>query len=224
MLYLSMAITIGGGLWLLSQPRFGTFAIYAAIFPLMAQLQMLRSYSETKQPSGVIAAGAAETAAWNTGDLSLLIPGQDPSPWYRASLQLRQGDADAARATLVQSFAGSAPPRWVAPDAADVPMLDALVALLPRPLPTGNAHAEHVLAGILLRVGQYDAAAHYAAASYHRAQSPVAALLVARAAAALQDQETAVGWLRVAEGLSSPAWMDHALRQSPELLRLGGGV
>ena len=51
MLYTSLAITIGGGLWLLSQPRFGTIAIYAAIFPLMAQLQMLRAHSDTSKPA-----------------------------------------------------------------------------------------------------------------------------------------------------------------------------
>ena len=52
MLYASLAITIGGGLWLLSQPRFGSIAIYAVIFPLMAQIQMLRA--RARAPAGPI--------------------------------------------------------------------------------------------------------------------------------------------------------------------------
>lgn len=224
MLYVSLAITIGGGLWLLSQPRFGTIAIYAAIFPLMAQLQMLRSYNDSEQPTGLAAATAAEAAAWRQGDVSLMLPEQVPSPWYRAQQRLQQGDADGARTLLMQNFASSGPPRWLPPDAADERTLESLVALLPRPFPTGNPHSEHVLAGILLRLGEYDAAAHYAADSYRRATSPVAALAVARAAAALNDRDTAIGWLRAAEGLATPMWMSNALQYAPELAGLSGSA
>lgn len=224
MLYVSLAITIGGGLWLLSQPRYGTIAIYAAIFPLMAQLQMLRAYGATKPPAGMAAASIAESAAWRQGDVSHLVPGQVPSPWFRAHEYLEQGDAEGARAVLMQQFTDPNPPRWVPPDAADERALHSLVALLPRPLPTGNPLAEHVLSGILLRLGEYDTAAHYAADSYGRVASPVTAIAVARAAAALQDRETAVGWLRAAEGLATPVWISQALQQAPELARMNGGV
>ena len=224
MLYASLAITIGGGLWLLSQPRFGTIAIYAAIFPLLAQFQMLRAHRESKQPTGLDAAALAETAAWRNGDVSHMLAGQVPSPWFRANQQLHQTSPDIARAVLVDDFATTGPPRWLPPDAADEGTLRTLVALLPRPLPTGNPHAEHALAGILLRVGQYDVAAHYAADSYRRSASPVSALVVARSAAALGDRDTAIGWLRAAESVASPAWIAQALQYAPELAQIAGGA
>ena len=227
MLYLSLAITIGGGLWLLSQPRFGTIAIYAAIFPLMAQLQMLRSHRGSvggEQPPGLDAAIAAETAAWRHGDLSQMVAEQIPSPWYRAYQQLHQAGPDVARAVLLEPFRTSGPPRWIPPpDAADERILADLVALLPEPLPIGNPYAEQALTGILLRLGQYERAAHYAADSYRRANSPMAAFAVARAAAALGDRDTALGWLRAAEDLSDREWIQLAMRRAPELDRLTGG-
>ena len=223
MLYTSLAITIGGGLWLLSQPRFGTIAIYAAIFPLMAQLQMLRAHSDSKKPnSGLSAAAVAETAAWRDGDLSHMLPEQIPSPWYRANQQLQQTGPEIARAVLLDSFTYTGQPRWLPPDAADEPTLRTLVALLPRPLPTGNPQAEQALAVILVRLGEYDTAAHYAADSYRRSASAIAAFAVARSAAALGDRDTALGWLRAAEDLASPAWINQALQQAPVLAQLAG--
>jgi len=223
MLYTSLAITIGGGLWLLSQPRFGTIAIYAAIFPLMAQLQMLRAHRDSKTPnSGLSAAAIAETAAWRDGDLSHMLPEQIPSPWYRANQQLQQTSPELARAVLLDSFAYTGQPRWMPPDAADEQTLRALVALLPQPLPTGNPQAEQTLSGILLRLGEYDTAAHYAADSYRRSPSAIAAFAVARSAAALGDRETALGWLRAAENLASPAWINQALLHAPVLAHLAG--
>jgi hypothetical protein len=223
MLYVSLAITIGGGLWLLTQPRFGTIAIYAAIFPLLAQFQMLRAHRESKQPaSGLNAAALAETAAWRNGDLTRMLAGQVPSPWFRANQQLQQTSPEIARAVLMDDFASTGPSRWLPPDAADEATLANLVALLPRPLPTGNPHAEHALAGILLRLGDYDTAAHYAADSYRRTPSPVSAFVIARSAAALGDRDTANGWLRAAESLASPDWITQALRHAPELARVTG--
>jgi hypothetical protein len=222
MLYASFAITIGGGLWLLTQPRFGSIAIYAAIFPLMAQVQMLRAHRESGQPAIRLSpAAVAETAAWH-GDLSRMLPGQVPSPWFRANQQLHQTSPDIARAVLVDDFASTSPPRWLPPDAADEATLRNLVALLPRPLPTGNPHAEQALAGILVRLGQYDAAAHYAADSYRRAPSAVSAFAVARSAAALGDRDTATGWLRAAESMASPDWIAQALHEAPGLAHLTG--
>jgi Zn-dependent protease len=221
MLYASLAITLGGGLWLLTQPRFGTIAIYAAIFPLMVQLQMLRAHRDSKlPPRGLTAAALAETSAWRDGDVSHMLPEQVPSPWFRANQQLHQTSPELARAVLVDSFAYTGQPRWLPPDAADEGTLRTLVALLPRPLPTGNPHAEQTLADILVRIGEYDTAAHYAADSYRRAASPIAAFAVARSAAALGDRDTALGWLRAAESLATPAWISQALRGAPELDQL----
>ena len=168
MLYFSLAITIGGGLWLLSNPRIGAIAIYAAIFPLMAQFQMLRGLRESGQPSGLEAAMRAETSAWQKGDVTLMLPGQVPSPWYRANQQLQQTSPEMARAVLLDDFADPRPPRLVAARRSRRPDPGHVGRLLPRPLPTGNPHAEQVLGDILLRLGQFDAAAHYAAESYQR--------------------------------------------------------
>lgn len=223
MLYASFAITIGGGVWLWSQPRFGTIAIYAAIFPLLAQVQMLRALREAKgPPSGLAAATIGETAAWRSGDLSRMIPEQVPSPWYRAYQQLQTTGPETARGVLVEAFTDPVRPRWLAPDAADEETLKTLVALLPRPLPTGNPHAEHVLAGVLFRIGDYETAAHYAADSYRRSPSPTPAFVIARSAAALGDRNTAVGWLRAAENLANPEWIAQALHSAPELAQLTG--
>jgi Zn-dependent protease len=221
MLYASLVITIGGGLWLLSQPRWGTVAIYAVIFPLMAQFQMLRALREPEH--GMEAAALGEAAAWREGDLTRLIPRQVPSPWFRAYQYLHHGDPDAARATLLADFTDPSPRMWVPPDAADERTLEALVALLPRPFPIGNPYSEHAFADILLRLGEYDAAAHYAADSYRRLASPISALAVARSAAALHDRNTAIGWLRAAENLANPAWISQALRKAPELVQFAGG-
>jgi Zn-dependent protease len=224
MLYASFAITVVGGavaLFVLNDTRFGRMAVYAAIFPLLAQVQMLRAHREP--PSGAAAAAIAESAAWRDGDLSRLIPQQIPSPWYRAYQHLHHGDPDSARAELLGAFTDPAAPRWMPPAAADERVLESLVALLPRPLPTGNTYAELALTDILLRLGEYDAAAHYAADSYHRSASPVSALAVARSAAALGDRETAIGWLRAAETLGGAAWISEALNDAPELAQIAGG-
>ncbi len=220
MLYFSFALTVGGGLWLLNQPRFGAVALYAAIFPLMIQIQMFRAHRESKQPTaGLAAAEIAETAAWH-GDLSRMLPGQVPSPWFRAHQQLQQTSPEIARAVLVDDFATTGPRSWVAPDAADEATLRTLVALLPEPLPTGNSQAEQTLADVLIRIGQYEVAANYAADSYRRSASPISAFAVARSAAALGDRATADGGLRAAESMASPGWIANALRGAPELAQL----
>ena len=201
--------------------RLGRVAIYAAIFPLMAQLQMLRAHHEP--PNGIDDAAAGEAAAWQAGDLSQLIPQQVPSPWFRAYQHLHHGDPASARAELLAGLTDPGAPRWMPPQAADERTLESLLALLPRPLPLGNTYAEHSMTGVLLRLGSYDEAAHYAAESYRRSPSPISALAVARAAAALGDRDTALGWLRAAESLASPAWMNEALQAARELAQLAGG-
>ena len=222
MLYLSLGITVGGCLWMLSEPRFARIAIFAAIFPLMIQLQMLRAHRDSKQPSSRAAAERGEAAAWRAGDVTAMVPGQLPSPWFRAHQHLRQANPDTARAVLLDDFSDPGPRRWLPPDDADKQTLASLVALLPRPLPTGNSVSEQVLGDILLRIGDYDTAAHYAADSYRRAPSPESALAVARSAAALGDRDVAIGWLRAAESLAGPEWTSAALRHAPEFDRLGG--
>jgi len=48
----------------------------------------------------------------------------------------------------------------------------------------------------------------------------MSAFAVARSAAALGDRDTAVGWLRAAENLATPGWIDEALEQAPQLAHL----
>lgn len=221
MLYASITVTVAALLFFLrSDFRFAQTGIYATIFPLMAQVQMLRAHRQRAVANRPSPAMLAESAAWYDGDLSGMPGNQLPSPWYRAHQQLTQGDPTTARALLLDPFADRNAPQWVAPDGASERTLEPLVALLPRPLPIGNVHAEHVLTGILLRLGDYDTAAHYAADSYRRSPSPVSAMAVARSAAALDDRDTAIGWLHAAERIADPVWFRQALQQGPELDRL----
>jgi len=99
---------------------------------------------------------------------------------------------------LLADLASDEPLNWWPPDAAPAAALAALVGVLPRPLPQGRPFSAFVLSGVLLRVGDYAAAAHYAARSYDHGRAPMSALHVARAAAALGDRSTAVGWVRTA--------------------------
>jgi hypothetical protein len=48
----------------------------------------------------------------------------------------------------------------------------------------------------LVRLGEFEEAGQYAAASYGRAPSTMSAVIVAQCAAALNDEELAVRWLR----------------------------
>ena len=170
------------------------------------------------------AAALGEAAAWRESDLSRMIPHQVPSPWFRAYQYLHHGDPDSARATLLADFADPGPPRWLPPDAADERTLEALVALLPRPLPIGNPYSEHALADILLRLGEYDTAAHYAADSYRRVRltrSPRSPSPAARQRFTIATPPSAgCGPPRT---LANPAWISQALRRAPELVQFAGG-
>jgi Zn-dependent protease len=202
MLWFSIALTSAGGIYLLSNTRSQGLA-YFVLFPLMVQLQMLfadspkaAAWSAARSARSVAAHGEAE--AWTSGDVSQIPAGLVPSPWFRASQQLRQGHPDVARHVLLTDFAETGPPNWWPPDMAAPAQLTPLVALLPRPFPSGRPHSEHALATILLRIGQHDDAARYAAASFGRVRSTTTAAIVARAAAALGDRDTALGWLNAA--------------------------
>jgi len=93
--------------------------------------------------------------------------------------------------------------------------------LLPQPLPTGNAYSEYVLATALVRLGQFDLAARYAADLYRRSPGTMPAVVVAQCAAALNDNELAVKWLQAA--FASGTNLDNlaeAIDQLPEFVRL----
>ena len=97
----------------------------------------------------------------------------------------------------------------------------ALIDLLPEPLPHGDPGNEYVLANLLLTTRRYDEAAHYAAGSFGRHPNTLSAAIVARAAGALGDQETAIGWLRsAADAGTSAAGLATTIDRAPELADL----
>lgn len=216
MLWFSILLTGGAGVYLLTDPQLKGFALFV-FFPLMIQVQMLTAQTRGRAPERTRAA-AGERAAWQSDDLSQLAEHQVPSPWYRAHQQLRQGHPDVARAVLLADFGEPASSVWAPPDSASPAELALLVELLPRPLPHGRLYSDLVLAQILLRVRRNEEAARYAAEIFARAPSTDAALVVARAAGALGDRDTAVGWLRAAlDAGTNIDSVEAAMEHAPEL-------
>ena len=219
MLWFSVALTVVGGIYLISHPRYNGFA-YFVIFPLLVQIQMLTAGKQQSaaQRSPV---ARAESRAWATGDVSAFPDGALPSPWFRAAQQLDQGHAAVARDLVLADFREPHPPTWWPPDTAPTDRIAAVAALLPRPLPTGHLLGEHTLGNVLLRIGAHDEAAHYAAGSFQRRRTTTSALTVARAAAALGDRDVALGWLRAAvDADTDPAGAAHTIDLAPELAGL----
>lgn len=220
MLWFSVALTTTLVVYLFLHPRFRSVAFFAT-FPLVFQLQMLsqrqRANAPAKRPSRPTVADA-EAEAWTTGDLQRFTGPYLPSPWYRAHQQLAEGHPAVAAQVIVADFADTSEPAWWPPDFAPPARLTELVDLLPRPLPTGRLYDEHVLANILLRIGRFDDAARYAAASFGRSPSTTAATVVARAAGALGDRDTAIGWLRAALDVDTdPDGLTITMDAAPEL-------
>jgi Zn-dependent protease len=222
MIYVSIVITGVGAVLLFTNPRLQSLGIFAMI-PLIGQIQMLqqhRSRGRDRVASASLFA-TGESMAWSSGNLDRFIGGQLPSPWYRAHQQLTQGHPDIARQVILADFADDEEPNWWPPETAPEAALGALVALLPRPLPTGRTYSEFVMAGILLRLGDYELAARYSADAYARQPSAMLAVCVSRAAAALGDRPIALGWLRAAVG-TGPAsdGLRHAAANAPEFDQL----
>jgi len=143
------------------------------------------------------------------------------SPWEDANRALLAGKP--RRATRILVAALSQPRPTQTPPIARLPpqeMTD-LVALLPDPLPSGDPWNEYILANQLIRLGRFEEAAHYSADSYRRHPQTLAAATVARAAGALGDEQTAIGWLHTAAEVgSSPAALLTIIDNSPELIGL----
>ena len=145
------------------------------------------------------------------------------SPWDAANSALRAGKPRRARRLLTAALSQPAtdeqptPVRLADDDAA------ALIDVLPQPLPRGEPWNEYVLANLLVRLGRYEEAAHYAADSYERHPHALGAATVARAAAALGDEPTAIGWLRAAASVDGPpTGLATVIDSSPELAGLRG--
>lgn len=220
MVIFSIALTAAGVVFCLFSDRYRSLAVFAAL-PLLTQLQMVgerRRPAPSSRPNiGIAQMAAGEQQAWVADDTSAFAPGQVPSPWFTAHRHLSAGQPDLARDVLVASLTGQRDPAWWPPDAASERDLEALVALLPRPFPVGDAYGEYVLSGILLRLGEYTDAAHYASEAYRRRPAPSLAVNVSRAAMALGDRATALAWLRTASStLADGASLRTAFEQARE--------
>jgi Zn-dependent protease len=143
------------------------------------------------------------------------------SPWDDAHRALEAGKPRKARRILMTALSQHRPDVSPPQVRLSTDQVAALVALLPDPLPGGDPWNEYVLANQLMRLGRFEEAAHYAADAYGRHPHTLVAATVARAAGALGDQPTAVGWLRTAaEAGTSPAGLASVIDSSPELIGL----
>lgn len=101
--------------------------------------------------------------------------------------------------------------------------LRSVLAMLPRPLPSGEPWNEYMLATLLVRLGQAREAAEYAAACFADNPNPLAACGVARAAAALGDGATAAAWLRAARDVGTPeSQLRQLVQGDPEFAAIRG--
>jgi Zn-dependent protease len=141
------------------------------------------------------------------------------SPWHAADEALAAGKPSKARRILVSALSHHRPDQPPPPVTLSTERAGALIALLPEPWPTGDPWNEYILANQLMRLGRFEDAAHYAAEAFARHPHTLAAATVARAAGALGDQPTAIGWLRTAaDAGTSPSGLASIIDSSPELI------
>ena len=220
MIWFSVVLSVGGVAFLSSRPELRGFVIFM-ILPLITVLQIAFSgRAQTNRLLGQEKFARAEALAWATGDVSAFAPGHVPSPWFRAHQQLQHGQPEIARQVLLADFADSTPVNWWPPDAAAKHDLQALIDVLSTALPHGRVFSDFVLSGILLRLGNYETAARYAADAYTATRPAMLAVHVARAAAALGDNATAAAWLRAAATNAPPEALHVAIAAAPEFGRM----
>ncbi|MEP1125548.1 MAG: site-2 protease family protein [Ilumatobacter sp.] len=189
MLYASIGITVASALLLILTGNRG-FVLFIG-FLLITQMQMLSADKPARPRSSV---------------------------WDDAAASLDAGKHGKAQRTLLAALSHPQPTPPASEIRITAAQAGALIDLLPNPLPHGDPGNEFVLANLLLSTHRYDEAAHYAAGSYQRHPNTLSALIVARAAGALHDQATAVGWLRsAAEANTSPNALASAIDTAPEL-------
>jgi Zn-dependent protease len=179
-------------------PRLSGLAVFAAI-PLLSVLASISARrNQARREVTRTTLSRAEALAWAGGPIDFPA-GTVPSPWFRAWQQLQASDTAAARHVLLLDLADTEPVNWWAPDAAPLEALRLVCELLPDPLPHGRAYSSHALAGVLLRLGQFDRAGRYAAEAFQRHGEPPLALRVADAAEALGQHDTAEQWRKAAQ-------------------------
>ncbi|MDP2293256.1 MAG: site-2 protease family protein [Actinomycetota bacterium] len=217
MIVFTVVVAVGTMLYMATQPNLRGLIIFMAI-PLLSVGQIISAgRAHDNRAKGQEALARAEALAWATGDVSRFPPGHVPSPWFRAHQQLQHGHPEVARQLLVAELTDpTIANNWWPPDAAPLRDLEALVDLLPRPLPHGRPFNDFVLSGILLRLGEYQHAATFAAEGYNNGRPAMLAVHVARSAAALGDRDTAVAWLRAASTTAPPHALQIAIDAAPE--------
>ena len=220
MLWFSAAVSVAGLVAIAVDPDLAGFAIFIVIPLLTVAQTTFGGRAQANHARGREVFARAEALAWATGDVSGFARGHLPSPWFRAHQQLTHGDPELAREVLLADFADSSPVNWWPPDAAAKDDLRALVDVLSTPLPHGRAFSDFVLSGILLRLGDYESAARYAADAYAETSPPMLALHVARAAAALGDHATAAAWLQAAATTAPSDALRIAIAAAPEFGRM----
>jgi Zn-dependent protease len=196
MVIASLVITGTGAAYMFLTGR-GGFGIFIA-FLLFSQFQMFQA-TGSKRARGPQRSTDAESVAWQTGKPGILEPGQRLSPWFEAHRALLQGDPGGAMGVMLADLRSAGRPRWAPPTAATPQQLRAVVDVLPRDLPAGNAYSSAILADVLLALGEHQRAGEYAASAFGQLRHWQLATAVARAAAALGDRENAVRWLAAAE-------------------------
>ena len=218
MLGFTIVVSVSLMVYMATQPELRSLIFFMAI-PLLSVAQIMSADKAHDQRSkGQAALARAEALAWATGDVGKFPPGYVPSPWFRAHQQLTTGHPDVARTLLLTELAhpSSATTNWWPPDAAPLRDLAHLIELLPRPLPHGRSFDDFVLSGILLRLGEYTDAARFAAEGYANGRPAMLAVHVARAAAALGDRATALGWLQAASTTAPQHALQTAVQSAPE--------
>ena len=192
MVYFSIGATAAGAVWLFATGWAG-FGIFVA-FLLLAQFQMLHALR-----------GRPEVR----------------SAWEVAAAALDSGRDSKAQRTLVAALTHPQPIPPSSRLSLSRAQAEALIDLLPEPLPHGDPGNEYVLANLLHSTGRHAMAAEYAASSYGRHPNTLSAVIVARSAGALGDDDTAIAWLRAAdEGATAPPALADAIDRAPELERV----
>ncbi|MDA3032108.1 MAG: hypothetical protein O3B90_07240 [Actinomycetota bacterium] len=154
--------------------------------------------------------------------LQMLGSSKEPvSPWTAAHTALQAGKQTKARRLLIAALSHSQQNAILTTLSIPADNLALLVDLLPEPKPFGDPTNEYLLANVLISLGRFEDAAHYAAGSFERNPNTLSASAVARASGALGDQGTAIGWLRAAaEAGTSPIGLASVIDGSPELVGL----
>jgi Zn-dependent protease len=216
----SLVVTVGGAVYMFGTDRPG-FALFIA-FLLINQIQILAASGSRRGKSGPPnRAAAAEAQAWATGRPGILEPGQRLSPWYEAHRALLQGDEGGAMGVMLADLRSTSVRNWAAPGAATPQQLRAIVDVLPAELPHGNPYSSRVLAEILLALGDRRRAGSYAASAFAAHRHAPLAVVVARAAAAMGDQDNAVMWLAAgADAADGNRYIGLVMDQAPELASL----